>query len=46
MVDERKAFELMVDLPGGEEFSAKMKFMPVLEVPSEIIEVRYKASQP
>ncbi|KAL3805920.1 hypothetical protein HJC23_007881 [Cyclotella cryptica] len=38
MADDRKAFELMVDLPGGKDLSAKMKFMPVLDAPSEIIE--------
>jgi hypothetical protein len=35
-------FEMMVELPGRGEMSAKMKFMPVLDVPSEIVEVRYK----
>ena len=35
-------FELMVDLPGGKDLSAKMKFPAVLDVPSEMIEVRYK----
>lgn len=35
-------FELVVELPGRGELSAKMKFLPVLNVPSEIVEVRYK----
>ncbi|KAL7530948.1 hypothetical protein ACHAXR_003766 [Thalassiosira sp. AJA248-18] len=34
-------FEIMVELP-GEGLSAQMKFPPVLDVPSEMIEVRYK----
>ncbi|KAL7545125.1 hypothetical protein ACHAWF_014492 [Thalassiosira exigua] len=34
-------FERTVDLP-GEGLSAQMKFKPVLDVPSEIVEVRYK----
>eukprot|EP00970_Alexandrium_tamarense_P001133 scaffold116_cov220-Alexandrium_tamarense.AAC.9 len=36
---------MMVELPGRGEMSAKMKFMPVLDVPSEIVEVRYKAGR-
>jgi hypothetical protein len=39
---EKEAFELMLDLPGGKDLSAKMKFMPVMDVPSEIVEVRYQ----
>lgn len=35
-------FETTVDLPGGKGLSAQMKFNSVLEVPSEVIEVRYK----
>ena len=35
-----EAFECTVDLP-GEGISAQMKFPPVLDVPSEIVEVRY-----
>ena len=42
---EKQAFELMVDLPGGKDLSAKMKFMPALDGPSEIVEVRYQVSQ-
>merc|ERR1711966_575716 len=37
---DHERFELMVDLP-GEGLSAQMRFSPVLDVPSEIIEVRY-----
>jgi hypothetical protein len=33
-------FEIMLDLP-GKGLQAKMKFPPVLDVPSEIVEVRY-----
>ena len=33
-------FEIAVDLP-GKGFEARMKFSPVLDVPSEIVEVRY-----
>lgn len=35
-------FEVMVTLPGGKDLSAQMKFKPVLDVPSELVEVRYK----
>jgi hypothetical protein len=44
LMAEKQAFELMVDLPGGKDLSAKMKFMPVLDGPSEIVEVRYQVS--
>jgi len=38
-----QVFEQMVDLPpSGSGLSAKMKFEPVLDVPSEIVEIRYK----
>lgn len=38
-----QVFEQMVDLPPtGSGLSAKMKFEPVLDVPSEIVEVRYR----
>ena len=40
---DNERFELMVDLP-GEGLSAQMRFSPVLDVPSEIIEVRYAVS--
>lgn len=33
-------FEVTVDLP-GKGLAAKMKFPPVLDVPSELVEVRY-----
>lgn len=35
-------FEVMVTLPGGKDLSAQMKFKSVLDVPSELVEVRYK----
>ena len=38
---EDSPFELMVELPGGKGLSAQMKLQPVLDVPSEIVEVRY-----
>jgi hypothetical protein len=34
-------FELTLKLPGREELIAQMKFKSVLEVPSELVEVRY-----
>jgi len=38
---EDSPFELMVELPGGKGLSAQMRLQPVLDVPSEIVEVRY-----
>jgi hypothetical protein len=35
------SFELTVKLPGREELIAQMKFKSVLDVPSELVEVRY-----
>ena len=38
---EDSAFELMVELPGEKALNAQMRLQPVLDVPSEIVEVRY-----
>jgi hypothetical protein len=35
-------FELMLDMPGTSNLQAQVKCEPVLSVPSELIEVRYK----
>jgi hypothetical protein len=35
-------FEIMVDLPGRDPLKAQVKCEPLLSVPSELIEVRYK----
>merc|ERR1719221_33205 len=40
---EQQSFEISVALPGkNEDLIAQMKFKPVLDVPSEIVEIRYK----
>jgi hypothetical protein len=37
-----ETFELTITLPGKQDLSAQMKFKSVLDVPSEIVQVRYK----
>ncbi len=37
-----ETFELTITLPGKKDLSAQMKFKSVLDVPSEVVEVRYK----
>lgn len=39
---EDQTFDLMVTLPGRGELSAQMRVKSVLDVPSELVEVRYK----
>ena len=41
MAEASSPFELMVELPGEKALNAQMRLQPVLDVPSEIVEVRY-----
>lgn len=37
-----ETFEVTITMPGKQDLAAQMKFKSVLDVPSEIVEVRYK----